>query len=145
MTSRPIFRRSRVVLITIALGTVLSTAIAQPVLPLPTDVVRPMPADIVKPMPKMDVKQGVDLKQGMDIKPMMMAVHDKLSAMKPSGDTDVDFAMMMRVHHQAAIMMAEAELQNGKDPQMRVMAKDIIRAQKKEVATFDRFLAKTGK
>ena len=29
MTSRPIFRRSRVVLITIALGTVLSTAIAQ--------------------------------------------------------------------------------------------------------------------
>ena len=95
MTSRPIFRRSRVVLITIALGTVLSTAIAQPVLPLPTDVVRPMPADIVKPMPKMDVKQGVDLKQGMDIKPMMMAErrhrcglrHDDAGS-SPSSDHD---------------------------------------------------------
>ena len=48
---------------------------------------------------------------------------------------------MMRVHHQSAITMAEAELQNGKDPQMRAMAKDIIRAQKKEIAAFDKFLA----
>ena len=34
--------------------------------------------------------------------------------------------------------------QNGKDPQMRSMAKDIIRAQKKEIAMFDKFLAKRG-
>jgi len=47
----------------------------------------------------------------------------------------------MRVHHQSAITMAEAELQNGKDPQMRAMAKNIIRAQKKEIAVFDKFLA----
>ena len=65
-------------------------------------------------------------------------------AMKSTGNVDVDFAMMMRVHHQSAISMAEAELQNGKDPQMRAMAKDIIRAQKKEIAVFDKFLAKRG-
>ena len=40
--------------------------------------------------------------------------------------------------------MAEAELQNGKDPQMRVMAKEIISAQKKEIAAFEKFLAKRG-
>jgi hypothetical protein len=43
-----------------------------------------MPAEIVKPMPKMD--------------------------MKPSSNTDGDLAMMMRVHHQSAITVAEAEL-----------------------------------
>ena len=98
----------------------------------------PMPADIVRPAPK----SGMDMKQGMDMKPMMADMQDKMMAIKPSGNTDVDFAMMMRVHHQSAITMAEAELQNGKDPQMRVMAKDIIRAQKKEIAAFDKFLAK---
>ena len=84
------------------------------------------------------------MKGDMDLKPMMMDMQDKMSAMKSSGNVDVDFAMMMRVHHQSAISMAEAELQNGKNPQMRVMAKDIIRAQKKEIAAFDKFLEKRG-
>jgi uncharacterized protein (DUF305 family) len=38
-------------------------------------------------------------------------MRNKMSAMKPSGNTDVDFAMMMCVHHPSAITMAEAELQ----------------------------------
>ena len=74
----------------------------------------------------------------------MLDMHEKMKAMKPTGNTDVDFATMMRVHHQSAITMAEAELQYGKDPQMRVMAKDIIRAQKNEIAVFDKFLATRG-
>ena len=37
--------------------------------------------------------------------------------------------------------MAEAELRDGKDPQMKKMAKAIIAAQKKEIAMFDKFLA----
>ena len=45
--------------------------------------------------------------------------------MPMSGDPDVDFAMMMRIHHQGAIDMANAELSNGKDPQMKKMAKAI--------------------
>lgn len=79
---------------------------------------------------------------GMDMKSMMAGMNQKMAMMKPSGNVDVDFARAMRVHHQAAVTMAEAELQNGKDPQMRVMAKDIIYAQKKEIAVFDKFLAK---
>lgn len=81
---------------------------------------------------------------GMDMKSMMADMNEKMTMMKPSGNVDVDFAMMMRVHHQSAITMAEAELQNGKDPQMRAMAKNIINAQKKEIAVFDKFLAKQG-
>ena len=102
-----------------------------------------MNPDMKKPMPMMTDK-GTGMGADMDMKPMMMDMQAKMSAMKPSGNTDVDFAMMMRVHHQSAVTMAEAELKNGKDPQMRVMAKDIIRAQKKEIAAFDKFLAKRG-
>ena len=80
----------------------------------------------------------------MDMKGMMKDNNDKMASMKMSGNTDVDFAMMMRIHHLGAIDMAEAELRDGKDPQMKKMAKSIIAAQKKEIATFDKFLAKQG-
>ena len=81
---------------------------------------------------------------GMDMKAMMRNNNDKMSSMQMMGNTDMDFAMMMRVHHQGAIEMAEAELRDGKDAQMRKMAKDIIAAQKKEIAQLDKFLAKSG-
>ncbi|NMM05383.1 MAG: DUF305 domain-containing protein [Polaromonas sp.] len=81
---------------------------------------------------------------GMDMKAMMKNNNDKMSSMQMMGNTDIDFAMMMRVHHQGAIEMAEAELLDGKDAQMRKMAKDIIAAQKKEIAQLDKFLAKSG-
>jgi uncharacterized protein (DUF305 family) len=81
---------------------------------------------------------------GMDMKAMMKENNEKMAAMSMTGKPDVDFAMMMRIHHQGAISMAEAELRDGKDPQMKRMAKDIIAAQKKEIAKFDSFLAKQG-
>jgi uncharacterized protein (DUF305 family) len=142
MTTNPFFNLTRTAVITAAFGLLVPAVNAQPATPTPM----PMPAEIVKPMPKMgmDMKQGSDMKQGMDMKPMMTDMQDKMMAMKPTGNVDVDFAAMMRIHHQSAITMAEAELQNGKDPQMRAIAKDIIRAQKKEIAAFDKFLAKRG-
>ena len=81
---------------------------------------------------------------GMDMMSMMKDMNDKMSSMKMSGNADVDFAAMMRVHHQGAIDMAQAELRDGKEPQMRKMARDIIAAQKKEIAQLDKFLAKKG-
>lgn len=38
--------------------------------------------------------------------------------------------------------MAEIEIKNGKSPEMKAMAKQIIEAQKKEIAQFDQWLAK---
>ena len=90
----------------------------------------------------MDMK-GMGMKD-MDMKGMMKDNNDKMSSMKMTGKPDIDFALMMRVHHQGAIGMAEAELRDGKEPQMREMAKDIIAAQKKEIAQLDKFLAKNG-
>jgi uncharacterized protein (DUF305 family) len=81
----------------------------------------------------------------MDMKSMMKGMNDKMASMPMSGDSDADFVSMMRVHHQGAIDMAETELRDGKSPQMRKMAKEIIAAQKKEIAKFDKFLAMHGK
>lgn len=82
---------------------------------------------------------------GMDMKAMMKDMSDKMSAMQTTGNPDIDFALMMRAHHQGAIDMAQAELKSGKDPQMRRMARGIISAQKKEIAQIDKFLAKAKK
>ncbi len=81
---------------------------------------------------------------GMDMKVMMKENNDKMTAMSMTGKPDVDFAMMMRVHHQGAIQMAEAELKDGKDAEMKKMAKKIISDQRKEIAQLDKFLAKQG-
>ena len=81
---------------------------------------------------------------GMDMKSMMKDMNEKMSSMPMSGNQDMDFAMMMRVHHQGAIDMAQAELRSGKEPKMRKMAKEIVAAQKKEIAEIDQFLASHG-
>jgi uncharacterized protein (DUF305 family) len=59
-----------------------------------------------------------------------------------SGDPDKDFAMMMKMHHQKALQMAQKELEIGKSPAMKAMATKILAAQQKEIAELDRWLAK---
>jgi uncharacterized protein (DUF305 family) len=70
---------------------------------------------------------------------MMQGMH-----MQPTGDPDKDFVMMMIPHHQGAIEMAKIELQYGKDPEIRRMAKDIISAQEEEIAAMKRWKATHG-
>ena len=53
---------------------------------------------------------------------------------KPSGDIDRDFALMMIPHHQGAIDMAMAELRYGKNEQLRRIAQEIIVEQQQEIA-----------
>ena len=64
--------------------------------------------------------------------------------MKMSGDVDRDFATMMRHHHQMGIRMAEDEVKNGKDPQMKALAQKIIESQKAESRQFDQWLQAHG-
>jgi hypothetical protein len=67
----------------------------------------------------------------------MMAGMDKMQTNMMVGmaapDIDVAFVCGMIPHHQGAIAMARAELQYGKDPQNRRLARSIIAAQEKEV------------
>ena len=81
---------------------------------------------------------------GMDMKSMMKDMNDKMASMQMSENADVNFAMMMRIHHLGAIDMAQAQLRDGKNAQMRRMARNIIAAQKKEISELDKFIAKSG-
>lgn len=90
----------------------------------------------LKSAPMMEMHKSMDMRKSMD------NMHEKMSAMKMSGNSDIDFAMMMVIHHQGAIDMAQAELDAGKDPELIKAAKKIIAAQKKEIAQFEDWLKK---
>lgn len=77
-----------------------------------------------------------------DMKASMMMGMEGMQKMTSTGDIDKDFAMMMKLHHQQAVNMAEMQLAQGKSPEMKTMSKQIIAAQKKEIAQFDKWLAK---
>lgn len=62
-----------------------------------------------------------------------------------SGNTDVDFARGMIPHHQGAIDMARIELKYGKDPELKKLAEEIIKAQESEIAFLKAWLAKNAK
>ena len=62
----------------------------------------------------------------------MEKMHAGMRSIKPSGNSDIDFARLMLPHHQAAIDMAKTELVYGKDPQMRRLAQEIITDQQSE-------------
>jgi hypothetical protein len=61
-----------------------------------------------------------------------------------TGDADIDFNKQMRVHHLAAVDMAEAQLANGKDAETKALAQKIITEQKKEIAQIDAWLQQRG-
>ena len=63
----------------------------------------------------------------------MERMQRQMTAVPATGDTDQDFVAMMIPHHQGAIDMAKAELANGKDPEMRKLAEDIVKAQETEI------------
>lgn len=129
------------ILMTAAIGALVATG----------SVLAQQPAPMPSPMPGMDMK-------GMDMKMMMPGANDTPStkafktammhAMQTmptfTGDADVDFMKHMRPHHQAAIDMAKVVLANGKDPDAKRLAQDIITAQEKEIATIDAWLKKKG-
>jgi uncharacterized protein (DUF305 family) len=70
-------------------------------------------------------------------------MHD-MSAPEYTGDADKDFVAHMIPHHQGAIEMAQVELKYGKDPELKRLAQNIIKAQHDEIAFMHRWQAKHG-
>ncbi len=61
-----------------------------------------------------------------------------------TGNADVDFVKGMIPHHAGAIDMARTVLAFGKDPEMRKLAEEIVRAQESEIALMQGWLKKNG-
>ena len=102
----------------------------------------PPPAAPPARMPHTQTKDGMVGSGSGDMKQSMVTGMDSMQKMQMSGDWDKDFAMMMKLHHEQGVEMAQMELTHGKSPAMKSMAKKIIFAQQKEIAEFDQWLAK---
>ena len=64
---------------------------------------------------------------------MMQQMTQRMNAMIPQGNPDVNFAGMMAAHHQSGIEMAREYLKHGKDEKLRKMAQKMIDEQEKEI------------
>jgi uncharacterized protein (DUF305 family) len=105
----------------------------------------PLPAAAQQSMPGMDMPSTA---AGTDSSTAFKAANDKMMkdmAVPLTGDTDRDFVAGMIPHHAGAIDMAEIELKDGKDPAMKKLARDIIAAQKKEIALMKKWQAAHAK
>ena len=89
---------------------------------------------------KMDNTQGLS-PASQSYMNSMKDMHDKMAQGVKASDPDVAFAQGMIPHHQGAIAMAQTELKYGKDPHMRQLAENVIKAQRAEIKTMRKWLA----
>ena len=61
---------------------------------------------------------------------LMVGMHRAL----PTGDTDQDFVRLMLPYQQSSMDMAKAEVQYGRDPELKAMAQTIVDDQGRRIA-----------
>lgn len=74
----------------------------------------------------------------------MTGMDDDPAALKKAKPFDRAFIQMMIPHHEGAVTMAKAEIAKGKDPQLKMLAEDIITAQEREIAQMREHLGENG-
>jgi len=72
----------------------------------------------------------------------MSKMQQEMAAVPMTGDPDKDFVAMMLPHHWGAVDMAKVELQYGKDPEMRRLARVIVDSQTKQHAQMQAWQAR---
>jgi uncharacterized protein (DUF305 family) len=93
-------------------------------------------------MPGMNMSAPVDTSSSASTQGFEQAdetMMKDMSAPPYTGSADKDFVTHMIPHHQGAIEMARVELKYGKDPELRKLAKNIIRAQRDEIGVMERW------
>ncbi|PVY43699.1 DUF305 domain-containing protein [Pontibacter virosus] len=100
---------------------------------------------------KSDTRLGEDhtqhTMQGGEMAGMMAHMHRNMEEMqgmrsKVTGDPDYDFAQMMSMHHEGAIRMAEEEIANGTDSEMKEMAQKTKEMNQADIQKLQDFLGR---
>lgn len=66
---------------------------------------------------------------------------ERTNDLKMTGNTDKNYAMVMKTHHENAIKLSKAELAHGHHEELKKMAKKMIGDDIKEVTTLEKYLA----
>ena len=88
----------------------------------------------------MNMPMSTDSAMQQELMQGMNQMHQDMMAAAQYKDPDVAFAAGMLPHHIGAVKMAEVELKYGKDPEMRKLAEDIIKAQQAEIEQMQKWL-----
>ena len=91
-------------------------------------------AGLAEDMPGMDMHPARKAPADTAMMRGMVRMQHDMDAAPMTGDPDRDFVAMMIPHHQGAVSMAEVELKYGHDKTMMTLARDIVAAQKREIA-----------
>ncbi|MBC8953003.1 DUF305 domain-containing protein [Xenorhabdus sp. PB62.4] len=75
----------------------------------------------------------------------MTKMHDDMHKSMMADNADQAFAEGMLAHHIGAVEMAKIELKYGKNPEMRQLAENIIKAQDAEIKQMQNWLEKNKK
>ncbi|HYH14995.1 MAG TPA: DUF305 domain-containing protein [Flavisolibacter sp.] len=81
---------------------------------------------------------------GQSMMGIMQRNMDQMKSMESTGSPDKDFAAMMKTHHMGAMEMAQLEVAQGTDAQLKQMAQKMLEAQQKEMTQLDAFLSSTN-
>ncbi len=92
-------------------------------------------------MSGMAMSNGAETPAAKGYMKAMDTMHEAMGSVEYTGDPDIDFARGMIPHHQAAIDMAKVQLEYGKDPEIRKLSEDIIKAQEGEIKQLNEWLA----
>lgn len=72
---------------------------------------------------------------------VMQSGMSRMMSMKTTGDPDHDFALMLKMHHQGAVEMADLEIKQGKNAKTKALATRIKSTNQKEIKELDQFLS----
>lgn len=84
---------------------------------------------------------GANMNEATQALDAAMAKMHAAMAVPYTGNADIDFLRGMIPHHAGAVDMAKIVLKHGRDPQVRRLAREIIRAQEYEINLMTRWAA----
>ena len=115
------------------------------VMQLAEDIVRTQTAEIATMRGADQRLKAAGVKPGsLGVSEHMMGMDGDVASLNTAKPFDAAFMRMMVPHHQGAVVMANAELKSGKDPALKKLARNIIRAQQREIGQMRKQLASTG-